>query len=103
MYSIVDKSAQEDLLNDVDALQLAQSERIFTKASNLFIKKWTRSQPDFVEYFRREWLTSHDAWYEGVEHFTPSTNNALEATNRVIKDENTFRERLPFKIQSVSF
>ena len=28
-------------------------------------------------------------------HFTPSTNNALEATNRVIKDENTFRERLP--------
>ena len=52
MYSIVDKSAQEDLLNDVDALQLAQSERIFTKTSNLFIKKWTRSQPDFVEYFR---------------------------------------------------
>jgi hypothetical protein len=93
--SIMDKLIQEDLLNDVDALQLAQSKRIFTKASNLFIKKWTKAQPDFVEYFRREWLTSHDAWYEGVQHFTPSTNNALEATNRVIKDENTFRERLP--------
>jgi hypothetical protein len=67
--SIVDKLEQENLLNDIDALKLAQSKRIFTKASNLFIKD--------------------------VQHFTPSTNNALEATNRVIKDENTFRKRLP--------
>ncbi len=27
--------------------------------------------------------------------YVPSTNNALEATNRVIKDEDTIRERLP--------
>lgn len=92
--SIVDKLEQENLLNDIDALQLAQSKQIFTKASNLFIKKWTKAQPDFVEYFPREWLTSHDACYEGVQHFTPSTNSALEATNRVIKDENIFRKRL---------
>ena len=26
--------------------------------------------------------------------YVPSTNNALEATNRVIKDEDTIRERL---------
>ncbi|CAF3842823.1 unnamed protein product [Rotaria sordida] len=28
-------------------------------------------------------------------NFTPSSNNSLEATNRVIKDEHTFRERHP--------
>jgi len=57
----------------------------------------------FIEYFRSEWLTSRNGWYEGTLHFTPRTNNALEATNRVIKDENTFRERLPlsrFKVSS---
>ena len=41
--SIVDKLVQEDLLSGVDALQLAQSKRMFTKASNLFIKKWTKA------------------------------------------------------------
>ena len=28
-------------------------------------------------------------------HFTPSTNNALESFNRVIKDKSSLRERLP--------
>jgi len=32
-------------------------------------------------------------WYEGVRLYTPSTNNALESTNRTIKDDGTFRER----------
>ena len=82
-------------MNDIEALQLAQSERIFTKASNLFFKKWTKKQPHFCEYFQSEWLGSHNGWYEGVKHFTPSTNNALEAKNKVIKDEDTMRERLP--------
>lgn len=33
-------------------------------------------------------------WYEGFAIYTPSTNNALESFNRLIKDEQTFRERL---------
>ncbi|CAF4450207.1 unnamed protein product [Rotaria socialis] len=92
---MVKKSEQEDLVNDVESLQLAQDERIFIKASNLFVKKWSKKEPNFIEYFQNEWLTTHNAWYEGVGHFTPSTNNALEATNNVIKKENTLRERLP--------
>ncbi|CAF1296895.1 unnamed protein product, partial [Didymodactylos carnosus] len=42
-----------------------------------------------------EWLTSHNGWYEVVRHLISSTNNTLEATNRVIKDENTLGECLP--------
>ena len=35
-----------------------------------------------------------DSWYEGYNGaFTPSTNNQLEATKKVIKDKHTFRER----------
>ena len=93
--SMVDKLEQQDLVDDIETLQLAQNERIFTKASKLFIKKWIKTQPNFIEYFQTEWLTSRKGWHEGVRHLTPSTNNALEATNRVIKAENTLRERLP--------
>ena len=93
--SMVNKSEQEDLMHDIELLQLAQNEQIFSKVSNLFVKKWIKREPSFIEYFQNEWLTTHNGWYEGVGHFTPSKNNALEATNNVIKKENTLRERLP--------
>ncbi|CAF1379374.1 unnamed protein product [Adineta ricciae] len=99
--SMVDKMDKEDLLQDIDMLQVAQSDKIFRKASGLFVKKWSRKQPEFIQYFENEWLNTHNGWYEGIRHLTPSTNNALESNNRAIKDENTFRERLPlskFKI-----
>ncbi|CAF5175734.1 unnamed protein product, partial [Rotaria magnacalcarata] len=63
--SMVKKSEQEDLVNDVESLQLAQDERIFIKASNLFVKKWSKKEPNFIQYFQNEWLTTHNAWYEG--------------------------------------
>jgi hypothetical protein len=133
---------------------------MFTKASNLFIKKWNKKEPKFIEYFQNEWLNSkgekarlqysgvrveyerstaeyglstveyewstveydgvrwstsgvrwstsgvqaeysgvleyrslafspllnsHDGWYEGIKHLTPSTNNDLESNNRAIQ------------------
>ena len=36
--SIVKRMDQKELIEDTEVLQLAQSERIFTKASNLLIK-----------------------------------------------------------------
>jgi hypothetical protein len=57
-------------------------------------KKIKKILDDITEYFENEWLTVLDSWYEGYNGaFTPSTNNQLEATNKVIKDERTFRER----------
>ena len=52
----------------------------------------------FVIYFKKEWLDSHVGWYEGYSELTPSTNNALEATNRYIKDNGTFRARLDISL-----
>jgi hypothetical protein len=57
------------------------------------MKNWRAREEDFSEYFENEWLITLGTWYEGCNVFTPSANNALEATNRVIKDEHTFRER----------
>lgn len=36
-------------------------------------------------------------WYEGAASYTPSTNNALESHNAVIKRTATMRQRLPLK------
>ncbi len=62
---------------------------LFTSFIFNSLEEWIKIQPNFIEYFQTEWLTSRKGWYEGVRHLTLSTNNALKATNRVIKAENT--------------
>ena len=64
------------------------------------MKKWktnnrqrNESIIDFLNYSDNVWIKSNNGWYEGIQVYTPSTNNALEATNKVIKDDSTFRER----------
>jgi hypothetical protein len=97
---IDDKNSAKEIIVDIEMLQLSNSKEIFKLASKLFIKKWNinnkqknQSILDFLNYFDDEWLKSNDGWYEGVQLYTPSTNNALEAVNRTIKDDGTFRER----------
>ena len=63
-------------------------------AVKLFLKKW-KSEERFLDYFLSEGLGSKSGWYEELELNLPSTNNALEATNRVIRNEDTIRVRLP--------
>jgi hypothetical protein len=82
------------VLKDIDLLQLSQNEEIFEKASRMFVAKWKEEQDEFIKYFQNEWLVLNRNWFEGIQKMIPSTNNALEAFNRVIKDENTVRERL---------
>ncbi len=91
---IEDKDLHSEIMDDVDALQLSKNKTIFDMAVKLFLKK-RKSQERFLDYFSSEWLGSKSDRYEGLELYVPSTNNALEATNRVIEDEDTIRERLP--------
>jgi len=67
---------------------------IFEKAKKLFIKKWQHEEA-FISYLNEMWLTSHATWYEGFFQNGPSTNNALESFNLVIKKEETLREKMP--------
>jgi hypothetical protein len=83
---------KKEILDDVDKLQLCKSEIVFRSASSLFLKKWSKMEKEFTDYFENEWLKILDPWYEGYSIFTPSTNNSLEAANKVIKDMNIHLE-----------
>lgn len=76
-------------------MHLASNRKIFGFMADLFSKKWESLESDFVRYFERQWLGTHSNWFEGAADYTPSTNNALESHNAVIKRKVTFRKRLP--------
>lgn len=79
-------------LIDFDKLQLSKSNEVFDVAADLFVEKWRKDYPNLMKYFENEWLNKNRLWYEGAQKLIPSTNNALEAVNKVIKDENTIRK-----------
>lgn len=91
---IKDEKTRIAFVVDVEKLHLAKTREIFDKAVDLFIKKWTPIAKKMTEYFQTEWLSKHRNWYEAFADRTPSTNNALESLNKVIKSSYTHRERL---------
>lgn len=76
-------------------LQSLHGEEVFCLGIQLFLSKWEASEMEFIRSFKKKWIEKNGKWYEGYSKFTPSTNNVLEASNRVIKDEQLLRERLP--------
>lgn len=76
-------------------MQLAPNRKAFDCMAELFCTKWRPLEEYFVEYFKTQWLGVHSNWFEGAAVYTPSTNNALESHNAVIKRKITFRKRLP--------
>lgn len=89
---IRDTKKQNEFLADIDNLQISKCRDDFKRACELFLDKWRPVSNDLVEYFTNEWCIQNPNWYEGFAIMTPSTNNALESFNRVIKDEQTLRE-----------
>lgn len=87
------KKVRANILADITFLQLISNVAKFEKARSLFLTKWA-DESEFIEYFTDEWIRKNPNWYEGVKTCVPSTTNALEATNRVLKDDVTGRERL---------
>ena len=47
-----------------------------------------------VNYFKSQWLDENTGWHEGTALGFPSTNNGLEATNRWVKERETFKNKL---------
>ena len=93
LYLVEDKALHDVIMNDIETLQLSTNKKVFDIAPRLFFKKW-KNEEKFLQYFSSQWLNSKNGWFEGLATYVPSTNNALEATNRVIKDEDTLREWL---------
>ena len=96
-----------EILKDIYKLQISYSKLNFECKTNLFFAKWDPNnlreneeketdsvETKFFRYFKKEWIVSkHSCWYEGAGLTYPSTNNALESTNKTIKDKHTLRER----------
>ena len=99
-YVSIPEPHKENIKQDICTLQLSESELIFETAYLLFKEKWLKINSNkiqikkFFEYFEGEWIVKHPGWYEGYAPGVPSTNNGLESTNRVIKDEGTYRIKL---------
>ncbi len=91
---------RNEILDDLAILQSARSASLFEQLGDHFLQKYKSdetSSPEvltWIESFEKEWLTAHSAWFEGFSPFA-SHNNGLEAYNWKIKDEGTFRDRLP--------
>lgn len=84
-------SARIQIREDICNLQLCISEPIFDKAYELFKIKWQKEEA-FLEYFDSEWKKKNKGWFEGYAVGLPSTNNALEGSNKYIKKEATLNE-----------
>lgn len=88
------KTKNMELLTDIDALQLSPNRDAFEQGVQLFFDKWGDTEKTFCSYFKKVWIDKNNSWFEGYCMFVPSTNNALEAFNNVIKRKYTFRKRL---------
>lgn len=91
--SFTNKNNKQIIKDDIRKIQVSPNEATFRMMTKLFCEKWETIEPDFVRYFKKELLGSHCNWYEGVAHYTASTNNGLEGSNAGLK-LRTFRKRL---------
>ena len=91
-YLVEDKALHDVIMDAIETLQLSKNKKVFDIATRLFLEKW-KNEKKFLQYFSRDWLNTKNGWLEGLATYVPSASNALEATNRVIKDEDTLRER----------
>ena len=93
-----DKILAAKIKSDIYFLQTAVNEPEFNRLKGLLIQKWRNKSEGvdlFLDYFQREWLDKNCNWFEGFQESGISANNGLESNNRWIKEDFTFRERLP--------
>lgn len=72
------KKSKTDIVKDIGVLQLSPSRAAFKKNVKLFLKKWAKTEKEFTEYFKANWINKHCNWYEAFAAYTPSTNNNVE-------------------------
>ena len=96
---IEDQELRAEMMDDIELLQICESAKLFDHSAKLFLKNGSKtpSVGPFILYFKSEWLEKHPGWFEGVALFVPSTNNALESTNRPLKDKVN-RKRLALSV-----
>lgn len=84
MKSLIPAKYQDEVLHDIKRMQLITCPTTFNMVMMLSLEKLAQHE-EFIAYFKNEWINRNSNWYEGANLTTPSHNNALVATNHVIK------------------
>lgn len=72
------KENKKRISKDIGILHLSPSRSTFKRNVKLFLKKWSKAEKEFTEYFAANWINKHSNWYESFADYTPSTNNNVE-------------------------
>ena len=77
----------QEMLSHIDFLHCCQSDADFTRLGELMEQNWrARGEGECMDYLHKEWLTGDcQFWYVGASRWLPSSDNHLEAHNRVLK------------------
>ena len=101
-----DMNVGKSILNDIEEIQWSvMNEKTFRVVYELLEMKYANEDmeedlkslvDDFFQYFRKQWVDSPVfRWWEGAHPWKISNNQGIEGTNRVIKEEHTFKRRCP--------
>ena len=87
-------------MQDLNAISYAWTPEVAVMLKALFFKKWEEHPNPVVlgvtEHFKSEWCNERlGNWTSGHAHNCVINTNGLEGTNKVIKDELTYRQLLP--------
>ena len=87
-------------MQDINAISYAWTPEAAVILKNLFFLKWEgHANPqvrDAAAHFKTEWCNERvGIWSSGHSRNSVMNTNGLEATNKVIKDELTFRQLMP--------
>lgn len=87
-------------MQDINALSYAWSPNVAMLLRNLFFAKWDSHNDnravEAAAHFRSEWCNARlGNWSRGHAPNSVVNTNGLEATNKVVKDELTFRQLMP--------
>ena len=87
-------------MQDVNAISYAWTPEVAVLLRNLFFLKWELHADPAVLHatfnFRTEWCNARlSNWTRGLSPNSVVNINGLESTNKVIKDELTFRQLMP--------
>ena len=97
---ITDMELKAQLMQDINALSYAWSPDAAKSLQGLFFAKWDgqidNRAADAAAHFRTEWCNERLCnWSRGHAPNAAVNTNGLESTNKVVKDELTFRQLMP--------